>query len=54
MEGEGEAEACRQGPATGLDVRERLVPVDVRLTLAEQVQVRAVQDQDRVVHGIPS
>jgi hypothetical protein len=35
------------------DLIERGVPVNVRLTTTQQVQVRAVKDEDGAVHGRP-
>src|ERR1700753_3344297 len=39
-----------QRAAVLLDVGQCLTPIDVRLTLAEQVQVRAVQNIDNAAH----
>jgi hypothetical protein len=42
-----ESEALADDLAPFLDLRERRVTVDVRFALAEQIQVRAIQDQNR-------
>ena len=46
MEAQFEPELVRQGAAVPLHVGERFVAVDVRLPLAEQVQVGAVEDEN--------
>ena len=50
VESDLEAEFARHRPAVALDVGQRLVAVDVRLALAEQVEVRTVQDVDEAAH----
>lgn len=51
VEGDREPERLGLGPAERFDIAEGLVPVDLGLALAEEVQVGAVEDQDGVVHG---
>jgi hypothetical protein len=46
VEADLEPDLGPEPPAVGLDVGERLAPVDLGLALAEQVQVRSVQDID--------
>ena len=40
----------RKGPALSFDIGERLVPIDVRLALAQKIQVRAVENVDAATH----
>jgi hypothetical protein len=51
VEADFEFQLLRQGPAVALDTRERLMAVDMRLALAQKVQVRSVQDEDDAAHG---
>jgi hypothetical protein len=37
--------------AVRLDIGEGFMPVDVRLALAEQIEIGTVQDVDKAVHG---
>jgi hypothetical protein len=37
--------------AIGLDISKSFVPVDVRLALAEEIEVGAIQDVDDATHG---
>src|SRR4051794_2752784 len=45
------AEFTREASALGFDIRQGLMPVDVRLALAEQVQVGSVQNENGRAHG---
>ena len=45
-----ETEFFRRGTAVGLDIRQGLGAVDVRLAFPEQVEVWAVQDEDEAAH----
>jgi hypothetical protein len=38
-------------PAVGFDVGERLAAINLRLALAEQVEIGTVQDNDNRAHG---
>ena len=49
---EAEAKLGRQRPALRLDIRQGLVAVDMRLALAEQIQVRPVEDQNCRSHRL--
>ena len=51
MELDREPELLADAPAVRLDVGERLAAVDLRLALAEQVEIGSVQDNDDRVHG---
>jgi hypothetical protein len=51
VEADLEVELLAQRPAGILDIGQRLRAVDVRLALAEQVQVRAVEDIDEAGQG---
>lgn len=51
VEAQVQAEFAGERAARRLHVGEGLAAVDVRLALAEQVQVRAVQDVDQTTHG---
>ena len=53
QEAEGEAELGGQRGAVALDVGEGLVAVDLRLALAEEVEVRSVEDIDELGHVAP-
>src|SRR5262249_9599049 len=43
-------ELRRKGSALSLNIGERLVPIDVRLALAEKIQVRTVENVDGATH----
>ena len=51
MKAELESELSGELAAIGLDIGKRFVAVDVRLALAEQIQVGAVQHVDDAAHG---
>ena len=48
-----EAECFAYGPAFCLDVGERLAAIKLRLALAEQIEIGAVQDHDDRTHALP-
>jgi hypothetical protein len=51
---EFELQLVCQRSAVSLDIGQGLVPVDMRLAPAEQIQVRAVQHEYESAHGVIS
>ena len=52
MEADVNAEFGAKGPAVPLNIGQGLMAIDMGLAFAEQVEVRAVEDENEAAHGV--